>query len=45
VTQRLRARAEALLDAADRVTLEQQVVARRLDPYTAADEILGPLDE
>ena len=43
--QRLRARAEALLDAADRATLEQQVVARRLDPYTAADEILGPLDE
>jgi LAO/AO transport system kinase len=44
VTQRLQARAEALLDAADRATLEQQVVARRLDPYTAADEILGPLD-
>jgi LAO/AO transport system kinase len=45
ITQRLRVRAEALLDAADRATLEQQVVARRLDPYTAADEILGPLDE
>jgi len=44
VTQRLQARAEALLDAADRAALEQQVVARRLDPYTAADEILGPLD-
>lgn len=44
VTQRLRARAEGLLDAADRERLEAQVVARRLDPYTAADEVLGPVD-
>jgi GTPase len=43
VTQRLRARAEALLDAADQARLEDQVVARALDPYTAADEILGPI--
>ncbi len=40
VTQRLRDRAEELLGVKDRNELEAAVLARRLDPYTAADEIL-----
>lgn len=40
VTQRLRSRAEELLGAADRERLEAAVLARRLDPYSAADEVL-----
>ena len=40
ITQRLRSRADELLGAADRERLETDVLARRLDPYTAADEVL-----
>ena len=40
ITQRLRSRADELLGAADRDRLETDVLARRLDPYTAADEVL-----
>jgi LAO/AO transport system kinase len=40
VAQRLRSRADELLGAADRERLETAVLARRLDPYTAADEVL-----
>jgi LAO/AO transport system kinase len=41
VEQRLRARAEALLDAADRGSIEAAVAAGRLDPWSAADIVLG----
>jgi LAO/AO transport system kinase len=44
VAQRLRARAEALIDDAGRKRLEDAVVAGTLDPWTAADEVLAPLD-
>jgi len=40
VAQRLRSRAEELLGASDRERLEAAVLARRLDPYSAADEVL-----
>jgi LAO/AO transport system kinase len=43
VTQRLRRRADALLDASAREELEQAVVARRLDPWSAADQVLAGL--
>jgi LAO/AO transport system kinase len=41
VTQRLRAEAERRLGAADRLRIEQDLLARRLDPWSAADQILG----
>jgi len=44
VTQRLRHKAESLLDGADRQRLERAVLARTLDPWSAADEILAPID-
>jgi LAO/AO transport system kinase len=44
VEQRLRARAEQLLDHADRAALEQQVVSGATDPWSAADQVLGALD-
>jgi LAO/AO transport system kinase len=43
VTQRLRRRADSLLDAGQRAELEAAVVARRLDPWTAADQVLSGL--
>ena len=42
VVQRLRAEAEARLAAGEREAVEADVVARRLDPWAAADRILGP---
>lgn len=44
VTERLRHRASALLDPADRERLEAAVVERELDPWSAADEMLAALD-
>ncbi|MCU1353472.1 MAG: putative metallochaperone MeaB, partial [Acidimicrobiales bacterium] len=44
VAQRLRDQADALLDQAARERLDVEVTARRLDPYSAADRILGHLD-
>jgi LAO/AO transport system kinase len=44
VTQRLRAKADRLLDEADRDALEAAMLARRLDPWTAADQILAGID-
>ena len=41
VAQRLRERADALLDDTDRERLEAAVLARELDPYSAADQILS----
>lgn len=41
VAERLRRRADALLDGTHRQHLEEAVLSRRLDPYTAADEILA----
>ena len=41
VQQRLRAEAERRLGAADRLQLERDLVARRIDPWSAADRILG----
>lgn len=41
VAERLRRRADALLDGTHRQRLEEAVLSRRLDPYTAADEILA----
>jgi len=41
VEQRLRARAEALLDAADRAQIEAAIEAGTLDPWSAADQVLG----
>lgn len=41
VAQRLRAEAEARLDAADRDALEADLLARRIDPWAAADRVLG----
>jgi LAO/AO transport system kinase len=43
VTQRLRRRADSLLAAGQREELEAAVVARRLDPWTAADQVLTGL--
>jgi LAO/AO transport system kinase len=43
VTQRLRHRADTLLAAGERDELEAEVVARRLDPWTAADRVLSGL--
>lgn len=42
VVQRLRAEAEARLAAGEREAVESEVLARRLDPWSAADRILGP---
>ena len=42
--QRVRAKAEGLLDDARRVQLHDEVAAGRLDPWSAADEILRPLE-
>jgi LAO/AO transport system kinase len=44
VHQRIRARADALLDAAERDEIERSVAAGDLDPWSAADRILAPLD-
>ena len=44
VTQRLRHKAAALLGDGDVDRLEQAVLDRHLDPWAAADEILGPVD-
>lgn len=44
VAQRLRAKADGLLRAGRRRELEGDVAAGRLDPWSAADEILGPVD-
>ena len=43
VAQRVRAKAEGLLQAGRRTELDGEVAAGRLDPWSAADEILGPL--
>jgi LAO/AO transport system kinase len=43
VVQRLRWRAASLLGATDLERLEAEVLGRRLDPWAAADEILGPV--
>jgi len=44
IEQRLRARAEHLLDAAGRDDIERQVAAGDLDPWSAADQVLRHLD-
>lgn len=44
VEQRLRAKAEALLGDADRSAMRDEVTGGRLDPWSAADEILRPFD-
>lgn len=44
VEQRLRARAEALLGDQQRGALQDDVAAGRLDPWSAADQLLAPLD-
>jgi len=44
VTERLRKRAIDLLDENDRAGLVARVQAGDVDPYTAADDLLGPLD-
>ncbi|MEO6628913.1 MAG: methylmalonyl Co-A mutase-associated GTPase MeaB [Aquihabitans sp.] len=44
VEQRIRARAERLLDASDRAAIEDDVVNGRLDPWSAADRVLGHND-
>lgn len=44
VEQRLRAEAEARIDAAGRSAIYADLDARQLDPWSAADQILGPLD-
>jgi LAO/AO transport system kinase len=41
VHQRLRAEAERRLGAAERLRIERDLLARRIDPWQAADEILG----
>jgi len=41
VEQRLRAEAEARLSTSARSAIEQELVAGRLDPWSAADQILG----
>lgn len=44
VAKRLRAKAESLLDADGIAEVETAVRAGRLDPWSAADQILAPLD-
>ncbi len=44
VEQRLRARAEQLLDQAGRAALERQVLSGAIDPWSAADQVLAPID-
>jgi len=44
VAQRLRARAESLLGKTNRITVQSEVTAGRLDPWSAADQLLAPLD-
>ena len=44
VAKRLRAKAESLLDADGVASVETDVRAGRLDPWTAADRLLAPLD-
>jgi len=44
VAQRLRAKAEALVDESDRRAVQVEVSAGRLDPWSAADRILAPFD-
>ena len=44
VAKRLRAKAESLLDADGVASVEADVRAGRLDPWTAADRLLAPLD-
>jgi LAO/AO transport system kinase len=44
VAERLRRRAESLVGVGDRRQLEEAVVARQLDPWTAADRILTSVD-
>lgn len=41
VEQRIRARAERALDTAGRAAIEVEVVSGRLDPWSAADQVLG----
>jgi LAO/AO transport system kinase len=43
IVQRLRWRAAGLVGGDDVARLEAEVLARRIDPWTAADEILGPV--
>ena len=45
VEQRIRARAERLLNASDRAAIEADVVNGRLDPWSAADRVLGTSDD
>ena len=42
VEQRIRVEAAARMEAAGRAAMEAELVARRLDPWAAADRILGP---
>lgn len=44
VTQRLRAKVEAMLDPAVRVAVDEGVDRGELDPWSAADRLLAPLD-
>ncbi|MBX3312896.1 MAG: methylmalonyl Co-A mutase-associated GTPase MeaB [Actinobacteria bacterium] len=44
IDRRLRAKAESLLDASDRAEVDEAVDAGRLDPWSAADRLLAPLD-
>jgi len=44
VAARLRHRADQLVDAAEQERLEEAVVERRLDPWSAADRILAAVD-
>jgi LAO/AO transport system kinase len=43
IVQRLRWRAASLVGGDDLARLEAEVLARRIDPWAAADEILGPV--
>ena len=45
VERRLRARAEALLAGSEHDRLDDDVARGRLDPWSAADRILAPLDD
>ncbi len=42
VVQRLRSEAEARMAAGEREAVEAEVLARRLDPWAAAERLLGP---
>lgn len=44
VTKRLRAKVASLVDPDERAAMDAAVDAGRLDPWTAADRLLGPLD-